>query len=131
MSSTKLLWLRESDRRKAIWQLDRLVPGDPRAEPILQRLVDIEQLDLVEPLADCHLCLQQLLELPREAHRVGYQIVRDEHIPEPWLTRFAVAHTGAARVTEGYYWHDWTDFLQAWSTENDHIDKHKRVLPKG
>lgn len=128
MSSNDPLWIHERDRRKAIWQLDRLAPGDPRAEPILQRLAEIEQLD---PLAECDLDLRQLLELPSEAHRVGYQIVRPEHIPEPWRTRFAVANTGAARVAEGYYWHDWLDFIAAWSTEIDHIDKHKRALPKG
>lgn len=131
MSSNDPLWIHERDRRKAIWQLDRLAPGDPRAEPILQRLTEIEQIDQVEPLAECDLGMQQLLELPSEAHRVGYQIVRPERIPEPWRTRFAVATTGSARVVEGYYWHDWSDFLQAWSTENDHIERHRQAYAKG
>lgn len=133
MHSTDPLLARERARRQAIWRLDSLAPGDPRAKPILQCLDDLDQRDQVEPLAlvSGDQDLRQLKELPSEAHRVGYQIVRLEHIPEPWRTRFAVAVTGSARVAEGYYHHDWLEFLAHWSKENDHIERHRQAYAKG
>lgn len=122
------IWQRERDRREAIWQLAELQPGDRNARPILQQLAQLDQLDQEQPLAVCTLNLQQLRELPYEPHKIGFNIIRDADIPEPWLSRFAVALGPAARVREGFYWHDWTDFLYYWAKENDHITRHLQEL---
>lgn len=122
------IWQRERDRREAIWQLAELQPGDRNARTILKRLQELEQLDLEQPLATCMLDLQQLRELPQEPHRIGFNIIRDADIPEPWLSRFAIAAGPISRVTEGIYRHDWTDFLDAWVKENDHISLHRQEL---
>lgn len=122
------IWTRERARREAIWQLDALQPGDRNARAILKRLQELEQLDQEQPLAVCPLGLPQLRELPHEPHPVGFNIIRDTDIPEPWLSRFAVALGPAARVVEGFYWHDWTDFLDAWVKENDHLSRHLQEL---
>jgi hypothetical protein len=122
------IWTRERSRREAIWQLAELQPGDRNARTILKRLQELEQLDLEQPLATCTFDLQQLRELPHEPHPIGFNIIRDTDIPEPWLSRFAVALGPAARVVEGFYWHDWTDFLDAWAKENDHLSRHLQEL---
>lgn len=122
------IWQRERDRRKAIWQLADLQPGDRRARPILQQLAELERLDHEQPLSDCALDLQQLRELPNEQHPIGFNIIRDAYIPQPWLSRFAIAMGPISRVIEGVYWHDWTDFLDAWVKENDHLLKHRQEL---
>ncbi|WP_139834960.1 hypothetical protein [Pseudomonas sp. B35(2017)] len=118
-------WLRERERRQVIWELAELQPGDHAAVEILQRLDDLERLDRESPLSECQLDLQQLGELPHEAHPIGCWIIRDTTIPEPWKSRFAVALGPAARVQEGWYWHDWTDFLQAWERDTQHIEQHR------
>ncbi len=122
------IWQRERDRREAIWQLGELQPGDQKARPILQRMDELERLDREQPLAECALDLQQLSELPNEPHKIGCWIIRDGDIPQPWLSRFAIALGPAARVVEGFYWHDWTDFLHYWAKENDHITRHRQEL---
>ncbi|WP_282413281.1 hypothetical protein [Pseudomonas sp. PS01299] len=122
------IWQRERARREAIWQLDALQPGDHNARPILQRLSELEQLDQEQPLAVCTLDLQQLHELPHEPHAIGFNIIRDADIPQPWLSRFAIAAGPICKVAEGVYRHDWTDFLDAWAKENDHINAHREAL---
>lgn len=122
------IWRRERNRREAIWQLTELQPGDRRAGPILQQLAQLKQLDQEQPLAVCKLDLQQLHELPNEPHQVGFNIIRDGDIPQPWLSRFAIAMGPISRVVEGVYWHDWTDFLDGWVKENDHINAHREAL---
>lgn len=122
------IWKRERDRRKAIWQLADLQPGDRRAGPILQQLAELERLDQEQPLTECDLDLQQLRELPYEPHPIGIDIIRDGDIPQPWMSRFAIASGPISRVAEGIYRHDWTDFLDAWIKENDHISLHRQEL---
>lgn len=122
------IWKRERDRREAIWQLAELQPGDQKARPILQRLAELERLDREQPLANCALDLQQLHDLPSEPHPIGFSIVRDADIPQPWLSRFAIAAGPISRVAEGVYRHDWTDFLDAWAKENDHVSLHQMEL---
>lgn len=122
------IWQRERERREAIWKLTELQPGDCKAMPILQQLALLNQLDQVQPLVVCALDLQQLRELPHEPHTIGFYIIRDANIPEPWRSRFALALGPAARVKEGFYWHDWTDFLDAWAKENDHYSRHLQEL---
>lgn len=122
------IWRRERNRREAIWQLAELQPGDRRARPILQQLARLKQLDQEQPLAVCTLDLHQLHELPHEPHSIGFSIIRDSDIPQPWMSRFAIAAGPISRVVEGIYWHDWTDFLDSWDKENDHLSKHLQEL---
>ncbi|MEB3438068.1 hypothetical protein U8291_13695 [Pseudomonas sp. A2] len=122
------IWLRERQRREAIWQLAEMLPGDPSARAILERLDDLERLDRDHPLCECMLDLKQLANLPREPHPVGCWIVRHNEMPEPWKSRFAVALGPAARVSEGFYWQDWMDFLDAWQREVEHLEQHRLAL---
>lgn len=121
-------WLREQERRRALWQLAELVPGDQSARAILERLDELERLDHEVPLSACHLDHAELVRLPREAHPVGCWIIRDADIPEPWRSRFAVALGPAARVQAGFYWHDWTEFLEAWERDVAHVEQHRLAL---
>lgn len=122
------IWLREKERRKALLQLADLMPGEPGARPILERLDELERLDREEPLSECPLDLAQLAELPREAHPVGCWIVRDQDIPEPWKSRFTVALGPATRVEDGFYLQDWTDFLDTWERDLAHVEQHREAL---
>jgi hypothetical protein len=122
------IWLRERERREAIWQLAEKQPGDQSAPAILERLDDLERLDREHPIIECQLSFEQLAELPREAHPVGCWIVRDSEIPEPWKSRFALALGPAARVSEGLYLQDWIDFLDAWQREIEHLEQHRLAL---
>ncbi|NNA02250.1 hypothetical protein [Pseudomonas lundensis] len=121
-------WQRERQRRQAIWELAELRPGDRSAKAILERLDDLERLDREHPISVCNLSLEQLSELPREPHRIGCWIIRDDSIPEPWKSRFGIALGPAARVVEGFYWQDWADFLQAWERELEHVEQHRGEL---
>lgn len=122
------IWVRERQRREAIWQLAEMEPGDPKAAEILKRLDDLERLDREDPLGDCSFDMAQLAELPSTPHPIGCWIVKDADLPEPWRTRFFVALGPVARVVEGYYRHDWHDFLDAWQTDMAHIDRHRDAL---
>ena len=122
------IWQRERERRQAIWELAELQPSDRGAKAILERLDELEQLDREHPLSVCNLSLEQLSELPKEPHKIGCWIVRDASIPEPWKSRFTVALGPAARVVEGAYWQDWTDFLLAWERDLEHVEQHRREL---
>lgn len=121
-------WLREQERRRALWQLAELLPGDRCSRAILQRLDELERLDLECPLSECHLDQLALAQLPKEAHPIGCWIIRYADIPEPWRSRFAVALGPAARVEAGFYWHDWIDFLEAWEREVAHVEQHRSAL---
>lgn len=121
-------WQRERGRRQAISELAELWPGDRGAKAILERLEALERLDREHPISVCNLSLEQLSELPREPHGIGCWIIRDASIPEPWKSRFAVALGPAARVVEGFYWQDWTDFLLAWERDMEHVEQHRREL---
>ncbi|MBF8742086.1 hypothetical protein [Pseudomonas guariconensis] len=121
-------WQRERERRQAIWELAELQPGDRAAKTILERLDDLERLDREHPISVCNLSVEQLSELPKEPHKIGCWIIRDANIPEPWRTRFTVALGPAARVAQGFYWHDWADFLLAWERDLEHVQQHRREL---
>ena len=122
------IWVRERQRRLAIWQLAELQPGDRAASEILQCLDELERLDREFPLCDCHLDMRQLAELPSAPHPIGCWIIKDDDIPEPWRTRFSVALGPASRVAEGFYRHDWHDFLDAWECDIAQVECHREAL---
>ena len=54
-----------------------------------------------------------------------FAVVLDEHIPEPWKTRFEVASTGSTRLRQGCYARDWRRFLRLWAVEMQHLAAHR------
>ena len=117
---------RESVRRKALWTLSHLVPGDPQAAAILNVLDDIEDQERVDlnqshPHPDIDAVRKAVLI---ERHSSGINIVDEASIPQPWRERFLQASTGSTRLIDGLYAHDWEKFLSEWQSEMLHLDAH-------
>jgi len=66
-----------------------------------------------------------LVQVPVEPNASTIGIVRVEHIPEPWRSRFLAASIGSTRVVEGFYAHDWHSFLRKWQAEMCHVAEHR------
>ena len=117
---------REAVRRKALWTLSHLMPGDPKAAAILDVLDDIddqERVDLnrIHPSLDIDAVRKAVLI---ERHSSGISIVREAGIPQPWRERFLQASIGSTRLIDGPYAHDWEKFLTQWQSEMLHLDAH-------
>lgn len=117
---------RESVRRKALWTLSHLIPGDPKAAAIVHVLDDIEDQERVD-FNQSHLSLD--LDAARKAaqierHSSNINIVNEASIPEPWRERFLQASIGSTRLVDGPYAHDWEKFLTQWQAEMKHLDAH-------
>ncbi|MEE4072639.1 hypothetical protein [Pseudomonas viridiflava] len=118
---------RESVRRKALWTLSHLIPGDPKAAAIMDALDDIEGQERVDlnhshPSLDLDAVRE---EVQIERHSSGISIVREASIPQPWRERFLQASIGSTRLTVGPYAHDWEKFLAQWQVEMRHLDAHR------
>ena len=118
---------RESVRRKALWTLSHLMPGDPKAAAILDVLDDIEAQERVD-LNHSHPGL--VIDAARKAvqierHSSGINIVNEASIPQPWRERFLQASIGSTRLVDGPYAHDWDKFLAQWQVEMRHLDAHR------
>ena len=118
---------RESVRRKALWTLSHLMPGDPKAAAILDVLNDIEVQECVDlnrshPILDIDTVRKAVLI---ERHSSGISIVREANIPQPWRERFLQASIGSTRLIDGPYAHDWEKFLVQWQVEMRHLDAHR------
>lgn len=101
--------------RKALWTLAHLIPGDPRAEPVIHVLDDIEHQQQSLPIYRHALNADGVRNVvPSEPHSIGMAIVRDESIPQPWREQFECASRGSTRVAEGAYLRDWLKFLSEW-----------------
>ena len=103
----------ESVRRKALWTLSNLMPGDPKAAAILDVLDDIEDQERVDlnrshPRLDIDAVRKAVLI---ERHSAGISIVCEASIPQPWRERFLQASIGSTRLGDGPYAHDWEKFL--------------------
>lgn len=118
---------RETARRKALWALASLLPGDARAIDLLNVLDDIELREAHDTLASTDLLsVEQLRDLTStEPHPIGCRIVREANIPQPWRERFLRASLGSTRVAEGPYAHDWERFLNEWEREILFVKKHR------
>ena len=117
---------RESVRRKALWTLSHLMPGDPKAAAILDVLNGIEvqecvDLNLSHPVLDIDTVRKAVLI---ERHSSGISIVREASIPQPWRERFLQASVGSTRLVDGPYAHDWEKFLAQWQLEMRNLDAH-------
>lgn len=122
------LHLLEVARRKALWALAHLTPGDPRAEAVIQVLADIEHQEQSLPIYRQALGADEVLNLvPSEPHPNGIAIVRDENIPQPWRERFECASRGSTRVAEGAYLGNWQKFVSEWKAEMAHVERHRNA----
>lgn len=125
------LHLLEAARRKALWALAHLIPGDPRAEAVIQVLDDIEHQEQSSPIYRQALDADEVLNLvPSEPHPIGMAIVRDENIPQPWRERFECASRGSTRVAEGAYLSDWLKFISVWHQEMTHLERHRAACDR-
>lgn len=118
---------RESVRRKALWTLSHLVPGDPQAAVILNVIDDIEDQERVDlnqrhPHLDIDAVRKSVLI---ERHSSGINIVDEASIPQPWRERFLQASIGSTRLIDAPYARDWEKFLAQWQVEMQHLAAHK------
>ncbi|MNJ46405.1 hypothetical protein D3C77_415330 [compost metagenome] len=117
---------RESVRRKALWTLSHLMPGDLKPAAILDVLADIEDQELIaqtgnQPVVDIDTVREAVLI---ERHSSSINIVHEASIPQPWRERFLQASIGSTRLVDGPYAHDWEKFLIQWQAEMQHLDAH-------
>jgi hypothetical protein len=130
-SDTELRHL-ETARRNALWTLAHILPGDVRALDALDVLDDIEQRERLDTAPmEQPLSVEDVLRfVPTERHSVGYRIVRESSIPQPWRERFLLASLGSTRVPEGPYAHDWEKFLAEWQSEMWLLEQHRAARDK-
>ena len=126
MASDDLLHSRETRRRRILWTLAHLDPGDPRALCVLRVLDEIDQQEQAWLGSGRIATVDELAnQLASEPHPIGISIVRDDAIPEPWRERFLCASYGSTRVDEGVYLHDWLKFIAKWKQEMIHLELHR------
>ncbi|MHC8386493.1 hypothetical protein ACYZTM_00095 [Pseudomonas sp. MDT2-39-1] len=134
MTDANRLWQRERKRRYALWDLERLQPGSEQAKPYLAVLDEIDRQDRDDPIGDAvAMLVEELRESVPETEIEGvsgshFVVVLDEHIPEPWKTRFEEASTGSTRLRQGCYATDWRRFLRLWTAEMQHLAAHRDAL---
>lgn len=127
----KTLCLRENQRRRLLWTLERLRPGAEEAKPLLAELEDIDHQDLENPIGTaCSMSIDELRErVPDTPFRGSdghlFVIVLDQHIPQPWHARFEAASALSSRLPQGSYASDWRRFLRCWTRDMQHLAAHR------
>lgn len=131
MTGANCLWRRERRRRYALWDLEKLQPGSDRAIQYLAILDEVEREDRDDPIGDAvAMSVDELLKIVPETEIEAasgslFIVVLDEHIPEPWRTRFEEASTGSTRLRQGCYARDWRRFLRLWAHEMQRLAAHR------
>ena len=117
----------EAKRRKALWMLANISPGDSKAFDALSILDDLDlQERKAPPLADKALELSQLRDcVTVQHHHFGIDIILEQTIPQPWKERFDQASIGSTRLLAGPYGSDWDKFLVEWEREMQHLQNHR------
>jgi hypothetical protein len=117
----------ESTRRRALWELASLSPGDPKAFNLLTTLDDLDHQDRHSAsITDKPLELHEVRDSVQvERHQSGIDIVLELDIPEPWRERFLQASIGSTRLPDGPYARDWEKFLSEWESEMRHLALHR------
>ena len=117
----------EGARRRTLWALACLRPGDPSASDllvILDHLDDQERND-----TPCSDKLLDVIEVRNSVsvmrHNSGIDIILEQTIPQPWRERFHQASIGSTRVPDGPYAIDWDKFLVEWEREMQHLKNHR------
>lgn len=122
----------EGARRRSLWALANIHPGDPTASKLLTIL---DELDHQEPRSasstdkPCELNAVRD-SVPVQHHQSGIDIVLEIDIPEPWRERFLQASIGSTRLPDGPYAVDWDKFLTTWEAEMEHLQQHRAARPK-
>jgi hypothetical protein len=117
----------EGARRRTLWALACLCPGDPTTSDLLAILDDLDDQERNDTP-----CSDRLLELPEVRnsvsvmrHNSGIDIILEQTIPQPWRERFLQASIGSTRIPEGPYAADWDKFLTEWEREMQHLKNHR------
>ncbi|POF88367.1 hypothetical protein BGP80_10495 [Pseudomonas putida] len=128
MTSDDSLHFRESHRRRALWTLADLEPGDPKAPYVLNVLDELDQQEQAWIGSGRIATLDEVIkQVASEPNPPGICIVRDDAIPEPWRERFLCASRGSTRLVEGAYYQDWEKFVREWKREMAHLELHRRA----
>ncbi|MCE0963281.1 MULTISPECIES: hypothetical protein [Pseudomonas] len=114
----------EIARRRALWALADLQPGDARAEKVLTELNEVEQ-GLQGVVSGDQLSAQELVDVVTTKLHNGVQLIAEDSIPEPWLQRFQAASVGSTRLAEGPYLRDFEKFVAVWHQELEHLNAHR------
>ncbi|QNV65979.1 hypothetical protein F7661_08505 [Pseudomonas sp. CFA] len=114
----------EIARRRALWALADLQPGDARAEKVLAELDRVDQ-GLQDIVSGYQLSAQELVDVVTTKLHNGVQLVVENSIPEPWLQRFQAASVGSTRLAEGPYLRDFEKFVAVWHQELEHLKAHR------
>lgn len=127
MTANENLECREIARRKALWTLAHLAPGDGRANGILDVLDEIDLMESKDTTLPAPPASVEELRrsVPLKPHLIGINIVCESEIPQPWRERFLRASIGSTRVAEGPYATDWHSFLDHWVSEMQHLELHR------
>ena len=114
----------ETARRRALWALADLQPGDACAEKVLAELDEVDQGQQGIVSGD-QLSTQELVDAVTTKLHNGAQLVVEDSIPEPWLQRFRAASVGFTRLGEGPYLRDFEKFVALWHQELEHLNAHR------
>ena len=114
----------ETARRRALWALADLQPGDACAEKVLAELDEVDQGQQGIVRGD-QLSTQELVDAVTTKLHNGAQLVVEDSIPEPWLQRFQAASVGSTRLAEGPYLRDFEKFVAVWHQELEHLKSHR------
>ena len=117
----------EGARRRTLWALACLRPGDPTASDLLAILDDLDD----QERNDCS-CSGKPLELVEVRnfvsvmrHNSGIDIILERDIPQPWRERFYQACIGSTRLIDGPYASDWDKFLASWEAEMRYLEQRR------
>lgn len=122
-----LLRDRERTRRRVLWALASLHPGDPNA---FELLAILDELDIQErydtPRSDKPLELIEVRNFVSVVRHIsGIDIILERDLPQPWRERFLQASIGSTRIPDGPYATDWDKFLTEWGREMQHLKNHR------
>ena len=117
----------EGARRRALWALACLRPGDPTASDLLATLDNLDDQERNDnPCSDNPL---ELIEVRNSVslrrHNSEIDIILEQTIPQPWRERFYQASIGSTRLVDGPYASDWDKFLESWEAEMRHLEQHR------
>lgn len=121
----------ERTRRRVLWALATLHPGDSNASDLLAILDDLDEQERND--TPCNDRLPELTEVRNSVsvmhHNSGIDIILERTIPQPWRERFHQASIGSTRLVDGPYATDWDKFLTEWEREMQHLENHRAAQP--
>jgi len=127
-----LLRERERTRRRVLWELASLHPGDSNASDLLAILNDLDDQERNDtPCSDKPLELIEVRNsVSAKRHNSGIDIILEQTIPQPWRERFYQASIGSTSLVDGPYASDWDKFLASWEAEMRHLEQHRAARNK-